>query len=67
MNFSSLFKTDVFQFTGWILQKNEQNNKKLSFSHVCDATVCIFVPVLDKRCHVLLELGFVSNTDDFNH
>lgn len=55
MNFFSLFKMDFFfQFTSWVLQeKNEQNNKKtellMMFSYVCDATVCIFVPVLEVK------------------
>lgn len=56
MNFSSLFKTDFFLFfqvyqLNW---KNEQNNNKktellMMFSYVCDATVCIFVPVLEVK------------------
>lgn len=76
-NFSSLFKTDFFfQFTCWILQKNEKNNKEKKQASD-DVFISLWCNSLyfggsfrGNGCHVcvqplcskLLKLGFVSNT-----
>lgn len=53
VTFLHFSRRTFFQFSCWILQKNKQNKKKqpelLMFSSVRDATVCIFVPVLEIK------------------
>lgn len=76
------FKTDFLQLGGREEEKQNPTKLLMLFSHVCDAAVCIFVPVLEIKGDVTLRVRpsqrqtflfpakarlCYQHTDEFNH